>query len=98
MGAMTARKLSISMPPAVEETVKRAAAQEGKSISAWVTGAVTQCAAQAAARVEGRAAALDLVASYEAEHGPIPEASKRRVREFLAELGFDEPDQLQATG
>ena len=36
MTSMTVRKLSISVPPEVEETIKAAAAEEGKPVSAWL--------------------------------------------------------------
>jgi hypothetical protein len=41
------------------------------------------------------AAARELVAEYEAEHGPLPEASRQRARQFLLEAGLvdDEPQQ-----
>jgi hypothetical protein len=90
---MTARKLSISVPPEVEETIKAAAAEEGKPVSAWLAEAATEKAQLAALHAAGRAAAREMVADYEAEHGPLPASSRRRAREFLAEVGLltDEP-------
>ncbi|NEA37000.1 hypothetical protein [Streptomyces sp. SID13031] len=44
--------------------------------------------AAAAAHTEGRAAARELVAEYEAEHGPIPDEHHRHAREFMAEAGL----------
>jgi hypothetical protein len=45
--------------------------------------------AQAAARhAAGRAAARELVAEYESEHGPLPAASRQRAREFMVETGL----------
>jgi hypothetical protein len=41
-----------------------------------------------AAHAEGRAAARELVAEYEAEHGPIPVEVRQSVREFMAEAGL----------
>ena len=92
---MTARKLSISVPPEVEETIKAAAAGEGKPVSAWLAEAATEKAHAAALHAAGRAAARELVAEYEHEHGPLPESSRQRARQFLAEVGLlgDEPQQ-----
>ena len=92
-GGMTVRKLSISVPAEVEETIKAAAAEEGKPVSAWLAEAATEKARAAAQHAAGRGAARELVAEYEAEHGPLPEASRRRARQFLLETGLidDEP-------
>jgi hypothetical protein len=94
---MTARKLSISVPPDVEETIKAAAAGEGKPVSAWLAEAATEKARAAALHAVGRAAARELVAEYEAEHGPLPAVSRQRARQFLAEAGLlDDEPQLAA--
>ena len=92
---MTARKLSISVPPEVEETIKAAAADEGKPVSTWLAEAATEKAHAAALQAAGRAAARELVAEYEQEHGPLPAASRQRARQFLLEVGLlvDEPQQ-----
>src|SRR5258707_14793901 len=94
-GVMTVRKLSISVPPEVEETIKAAAAEEGKPVSAWLAEAATEKARAAARQAAGRAAARELVADYEAEHGLLPVASRQRARQFLLEGGLvdDEPQQ-----
>jgi hypothetical protein len=92
---MTVRKLSISVPPEVEETIKAAAAAAGMPVSAWLAEAATDKARTAARHAEGRAAARELVAEYESEHGPLPAASRQRARDFLTEAGLlaDEPQQ-----
>ena len=96
---MTARKLSISVPPEVEETIKAAAAGEGKPVSAWLAEAATEKAHTAALQAAGRAAARELVADYEQEHGPLPAASRQRARQFLAEVGLlDDDEPQQAAG
>src|SRR6266702_4522324 len=77
---MAVRKLSISVPAEVEETIKAAAAEEGKPVSAWLAEAATEKARAAAQYAAGRAAARELVAEYEAGHGPLPEASRQRAR------------------
>jgi hypothetical protein len=95
---MTARKLSISVPPEVEETIKAAAAGAGKPVSAWLAEAATE-KAQAAARHEaGRVAARELVADYERKHGPLPADSRNRARQFLLEVGLLEDEPQRAAG
>ncbi len=85
---MTVRKLSISVPAELEETIKAAAADEGKPVSVWLAEAATEKARAAALHAAGRAAARELVAEYEQEHGPLPAESRRRAREFLTEAGL----------
>jgi hypothetical protein len=97
-GCMTVRKLSISVPPDVEETIKAAAAAEGKPVSAWLAEAATEKARAAARHAAGRAGARELVAEYESEHGPLPAASRQRAREFLAEMGLLDDEPQQAAG
>ena len=95
---MTVRKLSISVPPEVEETIKAAAAEEGKPVSAWLTEAATEKARATALHAAGRAAARELVAEYESEHGPLPAASRQRAREFLIEAGLIDDESRRAAG
>jgi hypothetical protein len=92
---MTVRKLSISVPADVEETIKAAAAEEGKPVSAWLAEAATEKARAAALHAAGRAAARELIADYENENGPLPAESRQRARQFLTETGLldDEPQQ-----
>jgi hypothetical protein len=92
---VTVRKLSISVPADVEESIKAAAAAEGKPVSAWLAEAATAKAKADASHLAGRAAALELIAEYEHEHGPLPEQSRQRARQFLAEAGLldDTPSQ-----
>jgi hypothetical protein len=95
---MTARKLSISVPPEVEETIKAAAAGEGKPVSAWLAEAAIEKAHAAALHAAGRAAARELIAEYEHEHGPLPAASRQRAREFLTEAGLLDDEPRRAAG
>jgi hypothetical protein len=97
-GHMTVRKLSISVPAEVEETIKAAAAEEGKPVSAWLAEAATEKARAAAMHAAGRAAARELVAEYEKEHGPLPAESRQRAREFLAEAGLLDDVPQRAAG
>jgi len=90
---MTVRKLSISVPAEVEETIRAAAADAGKPVSTWLAEAATEKARAAALHAAGRAAAREMVAEYEKEHGPLPAESRQRARQFLTETGLldDEP-------
>lgn len=92
---MTVRKLSISVPAEVEESIKAAAAAEGKPVSAWLAEAAAAKARSDARHLAGRTAALELIAEYEHEHGPLPEQSRQRARQFLAEARLldDAPQQ-----
>lgn len=95
---MTARKLSISVPPEVEETIKAAAAREGKPVSTWLAEAATEKSRATAMRDAARAAARELVAEYETEHGPLPAASRERARQFLEETGLLDDEPQRAAG
>jgi len=95
---MTVRKLSISVPPEVEETIKAAAADEGKPVSAWLAEAATEKARAAARHAADRAAARELIADYEHDHGPLPAASRQRAREFLLEAGLLDDEPQRAAG
>ncbi|HUZ85076.1 MAG TPA: hypothetical protein VMU66_10300 [Gaiellales bacterium] len=92
---MTVRKLSISVPAEVEETIKAAAASEGKPVSTWLAEAATEKARATALHAAGRAAARELITDYEDEHGPLPEESRRRARQFLAESGLVDGEEPQ---
>jgi hypothetical protein len=93
---MTVRKLSISVPAELEEIIKAAAAREGKPVSAWIAEAATDKARADAAYVAGRAAAVELIAEYEHDHGPLPEESRQRAREFLDDAGLLDDASQQA--
>ena len=90
--------MSISVPPEVANTIKIAAAREGKPVSAWLAEAAVQQAEAAAKQAESRAAALEMVADYEKEHGPLPEEDRRWTRDFLRELGLVVPEPQPAAG
>ncbi len=93
---MTVRKLSISVPAEVEEIIKAAAADEGKPVSAWLAEAATEKARAAALHAAGRAAVRELIAEYEQEHGPLPDQSRRRARQFLVESGLLDDERPRA--
>ncbi|MFC0866204.1 hypothetical protein ACFHYQ_28290 [Sphaerimonospora cavernae] len=89
---MTARKLSISVPPEVERTIKAAATEEGRPVSALPAEAAVEKAHVAALHAVGRAAARELMAEYESGHGKLPQESRQRAREFLVEAGLLDDD------
>ncbi|EFC84425.1 hypothetical protein [Parafrankia sp. EUN1f] len=95
---MTARKLSVSVPAEVEEMIKAAATAEGKPVSTWLAEAAVEKAHLAALHAAGRAAARELVAEYEVEHGKLPEESRARAREFLLETGLLDDEPWRAAG
>jgi hypothetical protein len=77
---MGAAKPTISIDPDLYEEVKADAEKRGLSFSAWVEGAIRRRIA--------REIATDLVAEYEAQHGPIPEKLRAQARR---EMGFPPP-------
>jgi hypothetical protein len=93
-----ARKLSVSMPPETIEEIRRAAEAEGLTVSAWLARAARAAADRQATLAAGRAAVAELLAEYETEHGPLPEASRARAREFLDALATDAPARLPDAG
>lgn len=95
---MTARKLSISVPPEVEATIKAAAAEEGKPVSAWLAEAAVEKAQAAAAHAAGRAAARELITEHEAEQGSLPDESRQRARQFMMDAGLLDDDNWQTAG
>ncbi len=95
---MGVRKLSISVSPEVEETIKDAAAEEGKPVCAWLAEAAVEKAHMATLYAAGRAAAQELVAEYESEHGKLPEESRQCTHAFLVEAGLLDDEPWQAAG
>ena len=77
---MTARRLSISVPPEVEERIRAAAEAEGLPVSAWLS----QVATHAATMQEG----LRAMREYEDEHGAFTAKEHRWAEQALAEDGL----------
>ena len=69
-------KLAITVDPEVHERVVAAAAEEGLSVSAWMTAA----ARRALLLRDGLAA----VAEWEADHGPLTDSELRAARDRVA--------------
>lgn len=74
---MKVDKLSISMDPRLGDDVRAAAAKAEVSLSTWL--------AQAAAERLRQEALAELLADWQAEHGPITAEELARAR---AELGY----------
>lgn len=70
-------KLAITVDPEVHERVVAAAAEEGLSVSAWMTAA----ARKALLRRDGLAA----VSEWEAEQGPLTDSELRSARHRVAD-------------
>lgn len=85
---MTVRRLSISVPPEVEESIRGAAAGAGLSVSAWLA----DVAARAAVVEDGRKA----VREYESEHGALSQDDRRQARQVLDELGVGDGSRAAA--
>lgn len=94
------RKISVSMPAEVIERVRLAAKASGQSVSAWLADAAVEQLDEQARLAIGRVAAEELVAEYEAEHGPIPPEIIAEVDAFLAGPGPAriDPGELRRTG
>jgi HicB family len=69
-------KLAITVDPEVHERLVAAAAEDGLSVSAWMTAA----ARRALLLRDGLAA----VSEWEREHGPLTDAELRSARERVA--------------
>jgi hypothetical protein len=81
---MVVRRLSISVPPAVEDNIRAAAAAAGLPVSTWLA----QVATHAALIEDGRRA----VREFEAEHSGLDERSQAEAERVLDELGVHRPD------
>jgi hypothetical protein len=87
---MTMSRLSVTVPPEVERSIRSAAERAGLPVSQWLARV-----AEHAARVED---GLRAVAEYEAEFGPIPGEADRRARAALAAAGLLDDESMRAAG
>lgn len=85
---MSVRRLSISVVPEVEESIRAAAAAAGLPVSAWLA----QVAMHAAVLEDGRRA----VREHEAEHGSLKDDSRVAARRVLDQLGVGQPGRTAA--
>lgn len=77
---MATHRLSISVTPDVEQSIKEAAEAAGLPVSTWLSRAAIHTAKLEA----GRAA----VREYEAEHGTISSTDRAKARKVLADAGL----------
>ena len=80
MTLMTVKKISVSLDEHVVELARRAAEEQGKSLSAWLNDTAAH-----AARIQ---VGLRGVAEFEAEHGAFTEEELRDADEALSRLGI----------
>lgn len=92
------RKLSVSMPPETIEEIRLSAEAVGMTVSAWLAAAARAAADRQAALAAGRAAVAEMLAEYEADHGPVPEQARARARGFLDGLAAEERARLRDAG
>jgi hypothetical protein len=79
MTLMATRRITLSFDERVLALVREAAAEEGKSVSAWLNQ-VTEAALR-------RRAGLRAMDEYEAEHGAFTQEEIRKADELLDRLG-----------
>ncbi len=83
------RKISVSMPAAVIDRVKRAAEVTGESVSGWLTSAALEALDEQSRLAIARIDAERMVAEYEEEFGPIPPEVTQDVRAYLEEAAAE---------
>jgi len=79
-------KKSIVLPPSTAAAAEELATAEGISLSALMTRAVDELTARVSEDLRRRRLSDELLADYEAEHGPIPQEEWDRADAFLKEL------------
>ncbi|CAM3907406.1 hypothetical protein NOGI109294_18140 [Nocardiopsis gilva] len=85
---MAVRRLSVSVPDEVADLVRAAAKESGQSVSSWAKDAFQEKLRAAAWRQQVEESSRELIAAYEAEHGPLSEESRQRARQFMREAGL----------
>jgi hypothetical protein len=80
---MSVSRLSISVPPEVEDAIRAAAEAAGLPVSVWLTRAAQRAAAEQAAIADGLAA----VAEFEADDGALTDAERAEARQTLIDAG-----------
>lgn len=79
-------KKSIVLPPKTAAAAEELATTEGVSLSALMTRAVEELLARLRKELDALASADELIADYEAAHGPIPPESWARTDALIREL------------
>ncbi|MGB6161880.1 MAG: hypothetical protein WCF33_14760 [Pseudonocardiaceae bacterium] len=80
-------RLSISVPPEVEDAIRAAAKAIGVPVSVWLARTAERAAMEQAVIADGLAA----VAEFEAEHGALTEAQRDKARQVLIDAGVIPP-------
>lgn len=86
-GGMSVSRLSISVPPEVEDAIRVAAEAAGLPVSVWLARAAERAAAEQAAIADGLAG----VAEFEAENGALTDAERAGARQVLIDAGVIPP-------
>ncbi len=84
---MSVSRLSISVPPHVEEAIRAAAEAAGLPVSVWLAQAAERAAAEQAAIADGLAAG----AECEADDGALTDAERAKARQALIAAGVIPP-------
>ncbi len=84
---MSVSRLSISVPPEVEDAIRTAAEAAGLPVSVWLARAAERAAAEQAAIADGLAA----VAEFEADDGALTDAERAEARQALIDAGVIPP-------
>ncbi len=84
---MSVSRLSISVPPEVEDAIRAAAEAAGLPISVWLAQAAQRAAEEQAAIADGLAA----IAEFEAEYGALTDAERAEARQVLIDSGVIPP-------
>jgi hypothetical protein len=80
-------RLSISVPPGVENAIRAAAEAAALPVSVWLARVAERAAAEQAAIADGLAG----VAEFEAENGPLTDAERAEARQVLIDAGVIPP-------
>ena len=84
---MSVSRLSISLPPEVEDAIRAAAEAAGLPVSVWLARAAERAAAEQVAIADGLAA----VAEFEADDGALTAAERAEARQALIDAGVIAP-------
>lgn len=84
---MSVSRLSISVPPEIENAIRAAAEAAALPVSVWLARVAERAAAEQASIADGLAA----VAEFEAEHGTLTDAKRAEARQVLIDAGVIPP-------
>ncbi|MGH3721836.1 MAG: hypothetical protein ACRDRI_23920 [Pseudonocardiaceae bacterium] len=84
---MSVSRLSISVPPRVEDAIRAAAEAAGLPVSVWLAQVAQRAAAEQSAIADGLAA----VAEFEADDGALTDAERAEARQALIDAEIIPP-------